>query len=438
LAVVVGLIVTIPVEIYLGVWLEAGYRLGRERRRAEAGMARLRAERVVRPNYFEPAIEGNSWELILPALQKWKPTPTATERVLFFTDKGDRPRGNPEDLDRILKMVQPGIEGLKEALHRCHAEPNHDYDAHIREGVPDVMEALSAFTVLSGAATHRQMQGRDSESLDYILICLGLADHLRVKGGGMHEMVGGTGDRLGFDALKRLLAAHDMPESELARLSRALDRKESSWPDPLQVERWLEPQERHALVEAAAGGIPTDEFTLRWPDIPRWRYFYSDRILFRRMLGPLDDQLEAARRIGRLPIPEMIQAAEARRMALKESKDPLARMCSGWVWYFTDFGRTRARMELARVATALALYQADRGYYPRDLGQLVPRFIQAIPVDPLSGHPLKLLLRDSSAMICANGWDGDDDHGRALKELPSGWPDLKADGDIVWTVKRRN
>jgi hypothetical protein len=436
-AAIVGLVLTIPVEIYLGLWLEASWRVERERCRVSEGLARLRAEQVLRPNFFDPEVEGNSWELIRPALRSWKSSPTTAERVYFFTDKGDRPRGKPEDLDRILDMVQPRIQDLKEALRRRLAEPDHDYGAHIRDGVPDVMQAWSVFTVLSGAATHRQFQGRDGEALDCILICLGLADHLRVKGEGLHEAAAGSGDRLGFDALKRLLAAHDLTASELTRLSRALERLESSWPDPLQFDRWLEPLERLAILEVAKGGPSADKIRSWWPEIPRWRYLFSDRMLVRQVLENLDDYFDWSRKVGRLPIPEMMEAAEARRLAQKESQDPVSQVFFGCAWHFTDYGRTRARMELARVATALARFHADRGFYPSDLTRLVPHFIQSIPLDPLSGQPLKLVLREESAVIRANGWDGDDDQGRALQELPSGWPDLKADGDIVWTVKRR-
>ncbi len=50
-----------------------------------------------------------------------------------------------------------------------------------------------------------------------------------------------------------------------------------------------------------------------------------------------------------------------------------------------------ARQRLAYLALATVAYRAEKGRYPRDLSELAPKHIDAVPMDPFSGEQMKML-----------------------------------------------
>jgi hypothetical protein len=67
----------------------------------------------------------------------------------------------------------------------------------------------------------------------------------------------------------------------------------------------------------------------------------------------------------------------------------LALMASAHCFAAHSEDRTLAYQNMALVAFALAAYRTERGEYPAELGQLVPKYLKAVPGDTFSGKPLR-------------------------------------------------
>ncbi len=104
----------------------------------------------------------------------------------------------------------------------------------------------------------------------------------------------------------------------------------------------------------------------------------------------------------------------------------------------------RGEREGVLVGIALELYRREHGEWPRSLKRLSPRYLAELPVDRLTGEPLRYRVVDDRPLVYSVGCDGDDDQGRATVDKSGNsnvpWSfhsHLPVDGDwVVWsTVK---
>jgi len=73
--------------------------------------------------------------------------------------------------------------------------------------------------------------------------------------------------------------------------------------------------------------------------------------------------------------------------------------------------RRNAGMRLLQTDLALRLYQHDHGELPRDLEQLVPTYLPALPLDPYSGQLLRYRIDGDDFILYSIGKDRRDDGG---------------------------
>ena len=82
--------------------------------------------------------------------------------------------------------------------------------------------------------------------------------------------------------------------------------------------------------------------------------------------------------------------------------------------------RIAAHLRLLYAELAVRCYQSERGRAPTGLEQLVPKYLQRIPSDPFSGHPLVYRPRGTNWLLYSVGEDGVDDGGRPVGRSGSG------------------
>ena len=91
--------------------------------------------------------------------------------------------------------------------------------------------------------------------------------------------------------------------------------------------------------------------------------------------------------------------------------------------------------EMLSVALALSAYHGDHGAYPATLTDLMPDYLDQIPLDPFTaGQPLLYHLQDDKYVLYSIGPDGADNGGRPISQLnDKGIPSVETDsrGDIV-------
>jgi hypothetical protein len=87
-------------------------------------------------------------------------------------------------------------------------------------------------------------------------------------------------------------------------------------------------------------------------------------------------------------------------------------------------------------AISVVRYERDHRNVPGNLNALVPRYLPAVPIDEtVAGNkPMLLAATDDGFIIYCRGFDGDDDGGRAVEQLPSRANDQNIeDGDwVLW------
>ncbi len=97
------------------------------------------------------------------------------------------------------------------------------------------------------------------------------------------------------------------------------------------------------------------------------------------------------------------------------------------------FANCQASLDLARIACALERHRLAHGEYPAQLDPLVPRFIEKIPTDVITGELLKYRREaDGTFALWSVGWNERDDQG-AVGLAKSGKSQDPLTGDWVWS-----
>ncbi|CAN5644647.1 hypothetical protein BH09VER1_BH09VER1_16300 [soil metagenome] len=88
--------------------------------------------------------------------------------------------------------------------------------------------------------------------------------------------------------------------------------------------------------------------------------------------------------------------------------------------------RVQEEIEQTRIACGLERYYLAKKEYPEKLEALVPEYMSAVPGDILTGKAMHYKRTEPGTfLLWANGWDGKDDGGRAVKLH-------EREGDWVW------
>jgi len=91
----------------------------------------------------------------------------------------------------------------------------------------------------------------------------------------------------------------------------------------------------------------------------------------------------------------------------------------------TNYVRAETQFAALRIDVALRLYRSERQAYPEKLEELVPGYLDELPVDPFSGKGFHYVRGDSAWTLYSVGPDQDDDGGREAEK----W---RGDGDLVY------
>jgi len=395
-----------------------------QRRIVQERIAALRAQRVLRPNLFEPAEEGNAWDLHTQALTAIGALSEEDIDVLQTFISGEA-EANPEKVDRLLAAHRPHLEMIKAALHRPWVEPDYRYEQGTALKLPLASPSIQAAKLLAAAAKRCHERGRDEEAADYVLVGLGLADHMEVKAPLIGALTSNVCQWIALDQLKRILADHELPPAALERLARALERLDAARPDFQDCLRREDILARSTMRGLEERGEARQAAT--------WRDLASDQVAAARFYGVQDRFMEGLERIAKRPAWERQEAGDKLVKEIIDTGSPLHLLLIpqvGRAW--RNLWLSSANWAVARVAVAVAWHQAANGSAPADLKDLVPRYLSKVPDDPCAPGPIKGVVQAGTVTVYSLGFNRVDDGGKP--------PDLDLDdesGDILWTVKRR-
>jgi hypothetical protein len=143
------------------------------------------------------------------------------------------------------------------------------------------------------------------------------------------------------------------------------------------------------------------------------------------------DYLEECLRIVQLPAFERAAAIGAAETRLRARRGVFLRQFGYMSGMIRRQTHEMAWMEIAATVLAVERHRLARGSLPESLGQLVPGYLAAVPVDPFDGLPLRFKRTDRGFVVYSVGEDSKDDGG---KEEPR-----KKQGetyDLVFRVER--
>lgn len=95
-----------------------------------------------------------------------------------------------------------------------------------------------------------------------------------------------------------------------------------------------------------------------------------------------------------------------------------------------------ARRATITTAFAIEKYRRNQMQMPASLGDLTPRYVEAIPVDPLSGQELKFRRAEDAVLVYSVGRNGKDDAGRTYDDAEKKKGDRPEWDDVSVKVAR--
>ena len=426
---VVGLIVASMAGIFVETWLGAAHVIERERRLVAERIAALRTERASKPNYFEPAEEGNSWDPIVEALEALFQVRLGSPGCFppYPSDADSKP--SPEVVKAAFAKVDGPLQLLKRALRRRWAEPSYRYEEHFNMPLTTDSTAWGAAFIMGEVAVHRHEEGRVEEAADLLIAGWGMADHVAAKGWSNIERARIACVWIFADRLKTMLSNHQLPTRTLERLEKALATPELHRPDVMDFLRRDDVLWRMGILAWIDGTFKGEEFG-PGPK-PKARHFFSYRVLGAEWLTKKARFMEGIEAAVRLPFRDCERRMEELEGTIL-SQNSVINNAGGFDARFIikQAAEDRVTTSLARLAIALARYREEVGEWPGDLAGLAPKYLASIPTDGMNACPFRYWVKDQSATVYALGPDGDDDGGATGRVYP--------DGDVSWTVKRRS
>ncbi len=118
--------------------------------------------------------------------------------------------------------------------------------------------------------------------------------------------------------------------------------------------------------------------------------------------------------IGKLPHDQQEAAFAAFDLRMREmSRLSLARLLVPASGKVAAAGtRTKATLRVALAGVAAERFRMAKGRWPKELAELVPTYLDTVPLDPYDAKPLRLKMSDGAFVVYSVGIDGVDDGGQ--------------------------
>jgi hypothetical protein len=312
-----------------------------------------------------------------------------------------------------------------EELRAASARPHARFPVHYDEGMGTLLPHLGTLRALSHPLVLRAVAaleaGRSDQALRDVRLSFHLADAVKDEPFCISHLVrlAIIGDSL--QAVWEGLAGHRWSSNQLAALMDYLKTPDllSEYAGVIQSERSMSGmartlsdsrQRKQFLRDAFPGERVASRFVQSLDWFPKgWFYlndlaaarFYQDRVL------PLIDPR------ARLAYPGQARAA------IHEFQDAPLRPHNAIVRVFglflapQNFARCQTGVDLALVACALERYRQIHGQFPETTADLLPTWLEKLPSDVITGHPLKYSRTEGGQFVLYSiGWDETDDQGQ--------------------------
>jgi hypothetical protein len=355
--------------------------------------------------------------------EQWKPLEVLVSRG------GERLRpAEPlsAELRALLEQfVQRNSKAL-ESLHQAAAIPECRYPVDFSRGpstpilhTGDVRDGCRLLGVEAAWQAESGSSKGVTEAVEAILHVAGSLDKEPVM---MSHLVRMAGANVAIGPLERALSRGEFTDEQLVRLQKAFG----------DVHR------EEGLLRAVAGSrcmglvafqrpqaLDRTQFN-HLPPVPLLEAYSALGLSARDGIAFLDHMDECIR-IVQLPAFQRAAAVDAADARLRARRGLFIQEFGYATFFIRREMQQAAWMELAAAALAVERYRLARGSLPESLGQLVPGYLAATPVDPFDGLALRFKRTDRGFILYSVGEDGKDDGGKE---------DPRKICDLVFRVER--
>ncbi len=260
-------------------------------------------------------------------------------------------------------------------------------------------------------------RGDTAAALAYIEDGLRLADSLRNEPGLINYLVRSVCRYQSLEGLERVLSATDLTDEQLRDLEETLARiaTEADYTEVLVTERALMIEwckDPSQLAELGGAGR-----LLKTPGIRT--------VGLHDCLDYMADCIEAAK----LPAGQRLARFGEIEKGLEEKSflHVLIGLLAPAMTHVTQLDlRRQAHLDLVRTALAIERYRLATGEVPEALAQLVPDYLDVVPIDPFDGEPIRYRRTEPGYVLYSIMEDGQDNGGRSRDDVksdePHDWP----------------
>jgi tetratricopeptide (TPR) repeat protein len=348
-----------------------------------------------------------------------------------------RPRGAPlEDLRFLLAADKAILDEIRAAARRPVAQLQAPTDL-FSNAVTTWQSTLKCLTQLFRVSCRTELEaGTPEAAAEDFMTLLALADAAGSQPVLINALVKVALLELATQPLWAGLAEHRWSASALARIEARLERLNVV----ADFQRGLRGERAFALALLGTASAPEKGSWV--PENP-----YQNALRYWPRALVYRNQLNVAQAYQAVLLDRLDPAGPAVRVTLSP-EDEVLRKRFGSRLPYTVFAAlllpaverslekaaaSQATITLARVACALERHRLATGAYPESLDELVPRFLNRVPPDPVNGGPLRYRREAPDRFLLYSvALDGKDDGGRPAGKVRGHKPGEVPSGDWVW------
>jgi hypothetical protein len=355
-----------------------------------------------------------------------------------FTDAA---RTNEQTLNELRTLV--GAGGLVFIEDYNQQNPN---GWKFMAGAKELVMDLNARALL---ALH---QGRPQEALDYLKSCGALLQLIAKEPLLIDQWVRFQCMSVSAASCWEVLQAGSWSDDQLAELQRPWDKLDiladavtcfemERARAPMELQQARSSRQKMAVMSDGASGIRPmsevwqdfwldtrkgiKEIVTSYPRYWSWSWIGSYREE-EQYLEAMQSVIEATRNAQKRRSTVVVPASPGTNSMLLQANDLFSQRLIG------QAARAQTVANMVTAAIALERFRLAHHAYPAALANLVPEFVQAVPVDYMDGHDLRYRLNpDGAYLLYSVGQDGVDNGGDPTSRM-GGRPGLFGGRDWVW------
>jgi len=328
----------------------------------------------------------------------------------------DRGKPLPEPMAKAISQCLADNQQCLALLHEAAGIQDCWYDRDWQKlattGFPELADMRRCAQLLGLGAIYHSHTGDPNAAVRCVKDGLRLTDSLQREPALINYLVRTACVGLMLASLERSLNVATLTDGQLTELDRAL----TATAGTLDLTQILI-TERCIMIETCR-----DPFLLAGPGqgVRPWMLRGMTRTGIADTLNHMEDCIEASK----LPPPERLTRF---RQATKKVEDlsfihfTIKMLAPGLGRVAELDSRVHAHLDLARTALSIERYRLTTGKVPERLEELVPQYLNEVPIDPFDGKPIRYHRTDPGYRLYNVGEDGQDNGGKE-KEPKSGAP----------------